>query len=242
MPTAGSAEVCNLRVRWVTQPPFFQKDLDGTVTGFHGELIRAVAQRIGCGVTFIELPWTRALAYVRSGDIDVLGNATRTPEREEFAVFVRSPVRSSTRLFFRRGDAARFKMIQLADIAGSRLRVGVENDAVYSEDYRRLSLQSDFASRLTKAQSSEGLWKMLAAGRIDLVISDLAMAKTEIERAGLTAMIEPGDRNIGDDAFYFMLSRRSVSQDIVNRFAGALTAMERDGSLAEIVDPTFLPH
>lgn len=59
----------------------------GLLTGFHVELVEAVATRLGITITWEEVPWKRALNMVETGKAEGITYIGKTEEREKWAIF-----------------------------------------------------------------------------------------------------------------------------------------------------------
>ncbi|WED23630.1 transporter substrate-binding domain-containing protein [Vibrio sp. JC009] len=88
-------------------PPYEIYQPGEPVTGFHIDLVTAVAERLGVTVTFNSVPWRRALYMIESGQADAITYMGKTPEREQFAIFEPgNKISHSINAFFvRQGEA-----------------------------------------------------------------------------------------------------------------------------------------
>jgi polar amino acid transport system substrate-binding protein len=225
---------CELVVRANSDPPYFIALPQGEVGGVGSDAVREALRRAGCTVTFVEMPFARALQSLRDGSVGVLANVFRNPEREAYAWFSAPYNKVPNRLFIRRTDQGRWRIERLADLIGTDFRLGVQIDVVYSPEYRGLKDDPHFQALLVPVSDRAALWQMLAIGRIDGVIADELTAHWELEAAGLAAAIGPHGFIATADVSYVAFSRKLVSADLVERFDEALASMRRDGTLAEI--------
>lgn len=74
--------------------------INNTLTGFHIDLVNAVAQKLNINVTFTTYPWKRAVAMLKNGGLDAVTYMTRTEERERFGYFLEGNVLSITQFGF----------------------------------------------------------------------------------------------------------------------------------------------
>ena len=125
LPLLGAAQ-CIKTVRWYDDAPFSFKGRDGQLRGANIELMRAILKTMRCDVKFVEMPWARALIELQAGRLDLLPGALYTPEREQFAYFSRPLNRSPNRLFMSAKAASRYRLSNLADIVGTRFRLGAQ--------------------------------------------------------------------------------------------------------------------
>ena len=71
----AQAEPCSLSVGWEPYGTRIYVDAEGAVTGSDIELMRTLAEEIGCSITFKPLPWPRHLLELKAGLIDVATSA-----------------------------------------------------------------------------------------------------------------------------------------------------------------------
>lgn len=232
----GSAAACELRMRWNDDPPYLMRDAGGRVTGLYAELLGATAQRMGCRLTWVEMPWARALRELEAGRIDILAGGLRLPEREAYAHFMPQHFVSRNRLYVHESQAPRVAAARrLDDVAAEGLRLGVQVGVVYGPDYARLQAQPAFRALLTQGASRRALWQMLAIGRVDGVIASEASARWELAAAGLQARVRPTAVFVSAGEAQVMLSRRSADAALLQRLREADEALVRDGTHARTV-------
>jgi polar amino acid transport system substrate-binding protein len=146
----------NIRVR-VTEfaPNYFMKD--GKWTGLDIELAQAVVAEAGFAAEFLDLPWSRALSYLQNGQLDMMTNLSRTPDREVFLHFI-GPERVSKRRLVVRKENVRLKIESLDDLVKvadeARMPFGIQNNAKYSDAFdARLAADVVFAKHFDKVSS-----------------------------------------------------------------------------------------
>ncbi len=67
--------------------PPYEMQVDGKLTGFHIELIKAVSKRLGLTVHFAAYPWKRALSMVEQGSAHAVSFASVNVKREKYMIF-----------------------------------------------------------------------------------------------------------------------------------------------------------
>ena len=80
---------------------YFPKEYveEGVLKGLHLDLIHAVAEQLEVNVEFESLPWKRAMAELRYGNYDAMTYMSRTQEREQFALFLKGNIISSSQVY-----------------------------------------------------------------------------------------------------------------------------------------------
>lgn len=233
----GLALGCEKTLRWDDDPPFSLQRADGEVVGINVESNRLVLERLGCTVRLVKLPWGRALKELELGRLDILPGAFRRPDREAYAHFTGPFGTPSRNILFMHEDAlARYPIGHLLELRGGDFRLGSQTNVSYGEAYQTLMQDEAFAARVHFSASRASLWQMVGHRRIDGVIADELTGRYEINQMGLGAVIRPTAVVVADEAAEVALSKRSNSLAFAARYREALAALEKDGTLARIVD------
>jgi len=126
-----------LSIRVTNFPPNYYKDGDKW-TGLDVELAEALITYAGYEVKHLELPWSRALAYLAEGKLDIMMNLSKTADREKEMNFI-GPERKSIRAFITREDYKNQPILSLSDLVrlsqNTNLLIGIQKDAKYSPEF-----------------------------------------------------------------------------------------------------------
>lgn len=96
----------NLRLVGDSWPPFVDSRLPGN--GLAVELVTTALKRAGFDSSFQQVPWSRALYGVRSGDYDIALSAWYEPARSLYGQFSRAYLSNRIRLLQRKGRVSSF--------------------------------------------------------------------------------------------------------------------------------------
>lgn len=230
-----AAAECRVTVRFNSNDaPISMADAQGQATGISPDVMREVLRRMGCIPQFIDLPWARGLARLRSGDLAVLPDIVRTPEREEFAWYSDEYANDDAVLFIRKESVGRWHFTDLQQLRDTEIHVGVGIDALYSAEYRSRLGDPVFRSRLVPVSKRESQWKMLALGRLDAVLCELMTGRRQLREAGLEQKIVDYPLLAVREPAYVAFSKKIVTADFVVRFNAALATLRADGTIAAI--------
>ncbi|MBT3185799.1 MAG: transporter substrate-binding domain-containing protein, partial [Nitrospina sp.] len=132
---AGSQKVVNLtdeekdwldqhpviRVHNETASPPFSFAEHGRPKGFSVDYMRLLAEKTGLDVEFVTGPsWDEFMAMMKAGELDVMTNIAKTPERQEYLAFT-APYVTLTHTLYTRKDFPRVTSIE--DLYGKRIAV-----------------------------------------------------------------------------------------------------------------------
>jgi polar amino acid transport system substrate-binding protein len=232
---AAAAEPCTLRVGWEPYAPFTFADENGAASGADIELIAAVADEMGCAVVPVELPWARILKEVEQGTLDVSTSTSRTPERDQWALFSKPYRETEIAIYVRRGETPRFALEELADVPSQQLRLGVIVDYYYGEALAEAASDPGFAAWIDGAPDYQTNIRKLVSGRIDgFLVEDVAVIEAELARMGMSGRVERYPLRIPGQKLHFMFSRKTVDPHLVAQVDAAVAQMRADGRLDAI--------
>ena len=238
---AAGAEPCTLRVGWEPYAPFTFADDEGEATGADIDLIAAIADEIGCAVVPVELPWARIVREVEQGTLDVSTSTSRTPERDQWALFSKPYRETEIAIYVRRGETPRFALRELADVPSQQLRLGVIVDYYYGEALAEAAADPDFAAWIDGAPDYPTNIRKLVSGRIDdFLVEDVAVVEAELARMGMSEAVERYPLRIPGQKLHFMFSRQTVEPDLVAQVDATIAQMRADGRL-DAITAKYLP-
>ena len=178
-------------------------------------------------------PWPRVLKAAESGQIDLVVGLKRTPERELYLSFTRTPAFSNPVAVF--ADKARpLKFEQPDDLIGKTGgRIVGER---FGEAFDRLAKQS---LTLEDADSQVVNFQKLAADRIDYVVTGLHTGRAQLLKMGLTDQIVAMPKLINEGNLYHAFSRHSGCAALLDAVNAGLAAARRDGLEQRLLDASL---
>lgn len=160
--------------------------------GYVIDLLRGIFAQAGLPATYQVTPWTRAIRMVEQGKADLLVGTTPeiTPD-----LLISLPIGENRTCFFAaRGSTWHFR--QIADLHEQRL--GVIQDYVSYDaggEFDRYVASSPEKQgkvlRATGAQALQNNFRMLMAGRLDVVVENCNVGAYRLQRLGLSQEIQP---------------------------------------------------
>jgi PAS domain S-box-containing protein len=180
-----------VRIQMSDVYPPFEFRQDGRWQGMCLDYLAEVCRRLGLEYQVTGLGWSDALARIVKGqDVDLLLAATRSPEREAALALSRSYLVFPQVIFTRR--IAPF-IGGIRDLSGTT--IAVEKDYVM-ESWLRRDLPT--AAFLTTKDALSAL-TLLADGKADAYVGNLAVAEYLIEHKGLVNLKVAAPTDYGDD-------------------------------------------
>lgn len=201
-------------------PPFRIFDAQAP-HGIYFDLARALAERAGCSLRFVEVPSARALAMMRSGEADLMIGLLHTPERAAYLHYLAPSLPAVDKRFLQRPGSRR--ITQYDDLRP--LTIGVERGKSYSP-------KIDHDAQLSKDVSDSYLiaLRKLQAGRVDAVVIPEAEADWLMRETGLR--FDKADLIIEGLPTYVTLSRASPQANLLPQIERALREMAANKEIA----------
>jgi polar amino acid transport system substrate-binding protein len=235
---AGRGEAaCTLRTAYEPYGVYMFTGADGKAAGVDVDLVRAIADELGCVASFPEMPWARALLELENGGLDVTTSASRTPERERFAHFSVPYRQAQMGIYVRKGESGRYALDGLSGITDAGLRLGIMRGYYYGPEFEALMADPAFARQVDSTVDYETNIRKLLHGRIDgFLVDDIGVMVGALAAYGAEDQVEQHPVLLAGDEFHMMLSRKSVSDSLVTEIDEVLARMEADGRLRQIMD------
>ena len=193
------------------------------ITGRHGErsgygyeYLQAMAGYTGWNYDYVKGGWSELLASVASGDIDIMGAVSYTPERAQAMLYSEVPMGFERYYLYADLVNAGISTTDLSTLNGKRL--AVLKDSIQTDQFREWEKAHGIAVNYVYVKSFEEAKAMVAAHEIDCVISTETPAWVE---AGLSAIAITGCSEI-----YFVINKRRP--DLKRAMDAAMRQMERD--------------
>lgn len=218
----------------------FAYSKNGEIKGYDCDIFREAMKRAGIAVTLELLPFKRAWAYVKEGEVDGIFMLYFTEARREYVRYCDVPVHVGTfHLFVKTGHEFPFQTIR--DLYGKRVG-NLLGFSVTPEFHQAVMEKKIF---LEEASSLEMNLKKLLAGRMDCFISSVRLLRPLFKDSAMENTIVPLPTPILPERKVMMaVSRKSKNiRDIdafLRTFATIRNQMDRDGTI-ERIDNLYFP-
>lgn len=158
-------------------PPYIFTQGDKT-TGVSVELAEAVFERLEIEITYEKLPFTRMLAYGKSGDVDAVMLVFKTPEREAFLSYPTHHLANEENAF------VTLKGTEVAYFGNLRDLQDYTIGVVRGFSYGRAFDQSNYIRR-REVIDDETLLKMLVNDRFKVAVGSKFVLNYHADRLGV---------------------------------------------------------
>lgn len=224
-----------LEIVTLQYPPYVYRD-DEKVSGVAVDIIQEAFSRMQQPITIHVLPWARAIYQIRNGDSDAIFTIYKTPERELFADFSSEILISQTiSLFVQKNSSIVFD----GDIKSlSRYSFGAARKISYGNLFDN-AVEKRVLSNLALVNTEEQVFKMLIAGRLDIVVSNKFGASDILKQISGQEKVRELIPTLQTVPSYIAFSKKRNLSAIRNKFDLTLKQMKTDGSYHKIIQKYF---
>jgi polar amino acid transport system substrate-binding protein len=211
--------------------PPYEFEQDGAPRGIAVDLVAEAMHRLGYGLEVRIYPWARALDEARRGKVSAIFTAYRTGERERYLDYSHEVlVPQTVALFARKGRAVDYR----GDLLGlAEFTIGAVNSMSYGSRFDA-AVADGVLRHIELANDSELNMRRLLAGRVDLLVSNVAVARyllAQDERGDQVQEIDPPLEQVPSYLCFTKAVDLSGLRDAIDR---TLVAMRDDGTTARI--------
>jgi len=235
-PAKKAKPACELTMGWDPWEPYQYLTPDDHVRGLEIDLITSMAKQAGCSIKFVQNDWMNLLKGIKTGSIDLLGGASKTPAREEFATFSDAYRNESFVLYIRTDKAAEYADKTLVQLLDNKFRLGVTEDYIYGDDVADIQDDQKYASQLVTVPITEVNYYNLIQNQIDGFLEDPFVACYTIKRKGLSSQISASSIEVNSGNVSIMFSKVSVKAETIAAFNKGLATLKANGEYQKILD------
>ena len=208
---------CSLTVGMDHWPPYQVFEPNGGVSGTQVKLLRNIAQRIDCTLTFKKMTYPEALAALEKGDIDMQLNASYTEERTRFAHFS-SPYRAEFMLLYSTEKyIEKCQSMTLEQLIRDGFKLAVQYGVAYGPEMRRIQQDPELNKKLYYVKTSVQHIELLREKNLDGVIDDPTVVAYRSLVNSTGDALQACPITISYDPLSFMFSKATRDREFVDR-------------------------
>ncbi len=227
---------CEITMGWAPWEPYQYITRNGTLTGLDIEIVQATEKEMGCTIKFQQGDWAKLLELLKKGELDAVASAGMTENRREYAYFS-EPYRSeSYSIYVRKDELDRYSGQSIRSLLDSRMRLGAVSGYSYGVTVADYQDNEKYQKQFTYNEISEENFLLLFDNKVDGVLADSIVASDMIRRrswstevARLPLVIHSGDVHV-------MFSKKSVSQEVVQKMNNALAKLKASGDYRRLIE------
>ncbi len=229
---ASAADTCGpLKVGLREYPRLYQRDATGNFAGLDKDFLELLAQRSGCRLELLLDSQPRIWQGLRNGSVDLASWVIPTEARAAVVTVIPLVLMRPLAITWR--DSPAFTQADfLADTRLTAIRV---RQSAYGAGYDELFARLHEQGRLSEAADFDTALRVFSARRLGLIVAYPWTVLGQSEQ--WMAQVRFSDWHPASSTVQsgLAISRSSVRPADAQRLMAALQAMQRDGSLAQLV-------
>lgn len=200
-------------------------------SGLSVSIVSAALDKMGISYTLKVYPWARSLYLVEQGVVDGVINLYMTPERQKVLDYCSEPLFSERVFLFTRSGSGIQWNGDFSSIAGRRLGVALGFSYGTRADAAKASGKLNILEFYTLQENI----KALMDGKVDVVLSDIDVARSLARSVGKEAMLVALSPVVENVYSYVAFSKLRHLQPLRDRLDGVLRTMRENGEIALLV-------
>ena len=207
----------------------------GEFRGIAIDIAKIITERLGHTISIRLYPWARAQYLVRNGSADVLMAPYKTPEREKWLDFTKTPFFDDKTFFYVSPRSTVSWDGDLMTLAGKR--IGMVLDWSVGPEFEKAK---EFLS-VEYANTLDACVKKLLAQRIDLLPTQAREATVVFSRLSLSEEQRPIPilPEISVNYNYFGFSKSKELSAFRDAFEQELAKMKQNGEIAKLLQEKY---
>ena len=217
------------------------------LTGLDINLFNLMFSHINLQVEYKEDTWQHVLNKVKSGEVDIVGSATKTAERERYAYFSKSYRKETDGIYMRHEDIKQYHFSSLERLFSSgamrQLKIGVIKGQVYSDQRINHYLNSPrYPKNIIYSDDTATNVNHLIDGDIDMFIDDEIGTENFIWDNQLRPVIQRYPLHIDSIPVHVMFSKKTMSLDDVAAFNRSMKDLHKTGQFQQTIRKHLVPR
>lgn len=210
--------------------PFESQNEKGEIVGFDIDLVKAVAEKAGIEVKFVNTPWEGIFNTLQQGDRDLLvSSITITDERKQTMDFT-NPYFDAHQLIAVKESS---KVAKFDDL--KKLKVGVQTGTTGDEVVSKL--QGKNSTNVKRFESTPLALKELEAGGVDAVVADNGVVTNYLANNTSAKF-----KSVNDPAFQpeqYGIAVKKGNTELLEKLNKGLADIKADGTYDQIYSKYF---
>jgi len=194
--------------------PYEWIDAKGNYVGLSAEYIALIEQRLGVKLEVIkDKPWAEILKMAQQGKLDMLSNANKTPERQQYLIFT-EPYLQTPAIIISDNSSGFISSLNRLNGKQVTLEKGYFMQELLMRDHPEI--------KLVLAENIHDALAMVSSDKVDAYIGDAASAHYAIKKGGMLNLSFSGDTNYKN---YHSMAATKANPELASLLAKSLASI-----------------
>jgi len=223
---------CEINVRLEQYAPESYKNIENNWFGIDMALTQALLSEADCKFKVHEISWGRALAMLAKGEIDMVLNMSKTPQRETLFHFI-GPIRQEV-IVLATKKGVDLNLTYIEDLAHLKKPIAVQRNAFYGEHIQSLLTNKNYAHMFIFVTDNQTKIEQLNKGRIIGFLEAKRNIINGIEHNENFKNITFQPLALHKNPVYFAFSKASINGPVFYRLKLAFEQLIEKGVIPKI--------
>lgn len=210
--------------------PFESENPQKEIVGFDIDVVKAVAQKAGIEVKFVNTPWEGIFNTLGSGDRDLLVSAITINDERKQTMDFSDPYFDAYQLIAVKGTS---KVSKFDDL--KKLKVGVQTGTTGDEVVTKL--QGKNSTNIKRFESTPLALKELEAGGVDAVVADNGVVINYVANNAGSKFKTVSDKSFQPEQYGIAVKKGNA--DLLGKINKGLADIKADGTYDKIYAQYF---
>ncbi len=228
----GLAQENSIKVPIDAWPPFRIISENNKYSGIDFDFLSLLSKELDIEINYKRYPWSRSLANMKAGTVDLISGVAKTKEREEYIYYSKKPYYKCSTVFYVLNEAGN-SIKSYSDL--KNYQIGYVTNSAYFKKF-----DEDKTLNKKVVSSELELVRMLAFNRVDVIIGTDCQADYDISRLGFNHIISKAEYKPGNEVnLYIGISKKSSLIKQVDKIDKAIEKLLEDKKVEEISKKYF---
>ncbi len=205
---ASRRENKTIRVGYIDYRNFIEQGADGTYTGYAVEYLDKISEYTGWKYEFVYDTWDNQMEALKNGDIDLMCQAQKTPEREKDYLFSMYSIGTESNMLYVRNDDTRYYYNDYENYDG--MKIAVLRGSFQNSKIQQYAERENIAFQYYECDTADECFTALDSGVVDAVEMGSLDGRSEYKVAS----------KLGSEPFYAITGKHNSK--IMEQFDNAL--------------------
>lgn len=209
MPLAHARSECSLSVP-VIESKYKNNQQAERFTRLNQELLALLASTAGCHLSLVKVPWSRALAMLKTGELSLMMTMSENEERRLYFDFIGSHSMEEVILVVHKDHVNKVKTLH--DILYLPGQIAVLRDGFYGETFNQLLQNPQYTEKLLYANNVPHKMSLLEHKRVTGLIEERNQYQLWAAQNPVPASFYREHLVVNNNPVYFAASRKGLTQ------------------------------
>lgn len=213
---------CALTLSVADWPPYEYINAKGQPKGIQIDLIKTIAEKVDCHLSYKSMPYGLALEAIRKGEVDLLMNATPTKERQIYGHFSIPYRKEFLLLYATETYHEKCKSLSLEELIKDGFQLGLQRGLVFGKKIEKIQKDPLLSQKIRYFDEDVQHVEFVKKHHLDGIVDDPVVVSYRTATIAKGRILKACPIVVSTTDISFLFSKKTISNDIVSRFNVAI--------------------